>query len=660
MADVGSAALLMSLIVVIYSTVAYILGLKQKNKRLIKSAENGVFANAVLVTVASIVLFYALITGNFSIKYVAQYTSRTLPIFYKISAFWAGKSGSLLLWYWLLSIYAAVVALSKKPEDADLKPYASLIMMAIAVFFAAMLNFSNNPFSELGFTPQNGQGLNPMLQNIGMVFHPITLYFGFVGFTVPFAYGISALYLKKTGTSWLKISRKWTLISWLFLSVGMISGGEWAYVELGWGGYWAWDPVENASLLPWLISTAFLHSAMIQERRDMFKIWNLILIIITFNLTIFGTFLTRSGVISSVHSFGQSSIGYYFLGLMAVTLFGSLALLIKRLSIFKSSNQITAFFSKEGTFLFNNVLMLIITFAVFFGTVYPKVSEFIMGVKVSLGQSFFNRISVPLGILLTVLMGICSLVAWRKPSLEKFKQRVLPSSAAGLITAIGLYTLAGFERIYPLLTFVVSVFVIVVIISEFYLGVKARMESTEEGIVTALGRMISKNRRRYGGYIVHLSIIIMIIGIAGSSAYKQQREVTVDKGDVIQFKNYEIKYDGLMVDQDSNKTVVYANLDVNKNGNRFTTLTPAKQFFNNWEEAITEVDFHRGAKEDLYVILAGWTESGKQAIFQVTANPLIAYLFYGIHLLIIGTVIAAWPNDRKRSIEFLQDIHSKS
>ncbi|SDC40170.1 cytochrome c-type biogenesis protein CcmF [Candidatus Frackibacter sp. WG11] len=657
MAEVGSIALLISLVVTIYSIVAYILGLKQKNKRLLKSAENGVFANAILTTVASAALLYALVTSDFSIKYVAHYTNFALPLAYKISAFWAGNSGSLLLWYWVLSIYAAIIASSKKPEGAQMRPYASAVLMFISLFFALVLNFEASPFAQLGFTPQDGQGLNPMLQNVGMVIHPVTTYLGYVGFAVPFAFAMAALYLKKTGATWIKLTRRWTLIAWLFLSIGIVSGGQWAYVELGWGGYWAWDPVENASLLPWLTSTAFFHSVMIQERKGMLKIWNVLLIIITFALTLFGTFLTRSGILSSVHAFGESQIGLYFLIFMGVILAGSLNLFAIRRKSLESENEFESTLSKESSFLFNNLLLVGSAFAVFWGTIYPIISEAVRGVKVTVGPPFFNQVNVPIGILLVILTGICPLIAWRKSSWQNFRKNFLAPLVLSIIFAAGIYITMGVNEIYPLLALTSSFFVFLTIIMEFYRGVKARMKMKDEGLMTALFRLVSRNRRRYGGYIVHLAVVIMIIGITGSSAYKLEREVTVNQGEVIHFEEYDITYHGLKVQKDPNKDTVYANLSVKKNGKPYTTLRPAKQYFKTWEEPVTEVDFKSGIEEDLYIILAGWSDSGAQAILKVVINPLVSWLFFGINILIVGTLIAVWPDDRQRSIELLKEMH---
>ncbi|SJZ70397.1 heme lyase CcmF/NrfE family subunit [Selenihalanaerobacter shriftii] len=657
MPEVGSVALLMSLLFTIYSIIAYIVGLIKKNKKLLKSAQNGVFTNAILTTVASISLLYALITSDFSIKYVAHYTNQALPLFYKISAFWAGNSGSLLLWFWVLSIYAAIIALSKKPEGAKMRPYASLIIMIIGLFFAALLNFEANPFTELGFVPQDGQGLNPMLQNVGMVIHPVTLYLGYVGFTVPFAFAMAALFLKKSGATWIKLTRKWTLISWLFLSIGIISGGQWAYVELGWGGYWAWDPVENASLLPWLTSTAFLHSVMIQERKGMLKVWNVLLIIITFVLTLFGTFLTRSGVLSSVHAFGESKVGLYFLIFMGVVLAGALNLFAINRKTLESENEFESILSKESSFLFNNLLLVGAAFATFWGTIYPIISEAIRGVKVTVGPPFYNQVNVPIGILLVILTGICPLIAWRKSSFKNLKKNFMIPFVLSLISALGFYVIFNIRSLYPLLATTSCFFVLITIFLEFYRGVKARMKMTDEGVMTSLVRLISRNRRRYGGYIVHLAVIIMVIGITGSSAYQKEMEVTVNKGEVIEYHDYNITYNGLKINEDPNKTTVYADLDVRRNGKSYTTLRPAKQYFKTSEEPVTEVDFKSSIKEDLYLILAGWTDSGQKAIFKVIINPLIGWLFFGVNILIIGTLIAVWPDKRQRSIELLKEMH---
>ena len=656
MAKIGSIALWISFAVIIYSIIAYVLGLKLKNKKLIKSAHNGVLANAILATIASIVLFYLLGVTDLTVEYVAQYTSQDLPMVYKLSAFWAGNSGSLLLWFWILSIYGTVVAFSVDPLKSKLKPYASLVILMIASFFSFLLNFDSSPFTTLDYAVYDGVGLNPMLQNIGMIIHPVTQFLGYVGVAVPFAYLIADLVLDFKGERWIKVVRRWTIFTWLFLTIGMVSGGEWAYVELGWGGYWAWDPVENASLFPWLTSTAFLHSLIIQEKKSRFKIWNVLLVMATFILTIFGTFITRSGILSSVHAFAEGRVGTYFLVFMGIVSVASLGLFLLRFKSLKSEDKEIAFFSKENSFLVNNLILSVIGVAVLFGTMYPLITDFFQGRQVELGEGFFNQVTVPLWIAMIILMGFCTYLPWGDTSRDKLKKKFAWPLLLAHLFGFGIYFILDIRNFYAMLAITASFFVLIIVFKEFIQGVMARMKGQKENPIQALFNLISANRRRYGGYIIHIAIIMMVVGIAGSSAYQEEIETTVNQGGVIEFLDYELSYDGLKLAEDDHKVTVFAEMEVTRNGRDYAVLRPSQEYFGeiDGDDASAQVDFSRNIREDLYVVLAGWDYGGEEATFWVVSNPLVGWLFWGMRLLVVGAIISLWPNEKKYYQEILR------
>jgi len=415
MSTLGSFSLWLAFIVSAYALIASLVGVKIKSLKWIKSGENAVFAVSGLLTLASIVLIYAFLIHDFQIQYVAEHSSRSLPLVYRLSALWAGQEGSLLLWEWLLAVFASLILLQNRGKNEQLLPYVVAVMMGISFFFLGLLVFTSRPFLELPSFLSDGRGLNPLLQNPGMIIHPPTLFIGYVGFSVPFAFAIAALLSGQLGDTWIKSTRRWVLFSWLFLGLGNLFGAQWAYVELGWGGYWAWDPIENASLLPWLTGTAYLHSVMIQERRGMLKVWNMVLIILTFTLTLFGTFLVRSGILSSVHAFAVSPLlGTLFLTFIGGVLLFSFILLLGRLELLRSENELDSLLSRESTFLFNNLILVGAAFAIFWGTVFPLISEAVRGVKITVGPPFYNQIMVPIGLALLLLTGICPLISWRR------------------------------------------------------------------------------------------------------------------------------------------------------------------------------------------------------------------------------------------------------
>ncbi len=646
MSDIGYIALFLALVASIYSAIAYIFGVRGKHLTLTDSARNGLLAVFGLVSISVVALVYALVTHDFQIEYVASYTSRDLSLPYLLSALWAGNDGSLLFWAWLLSLFAAVVVLQKRDIGKELVPYASSIIMVTQAFFLILLLFVANPFYKLSFIPAEGMGLNPLLENPGMLFHPPLLLVGYVGFTIPFAFAMAALLTRRLGDEWLITIRRWTLLAWLFLGVGNLIGAWWAYVELGWGGYWAWDPVENASFMPWLVATAFLHSIMMQRRRGMLKVWNMVLIILTFSLTIFGTFLTRSGVISSVHTFAESPfLGYSFLAFIGITLFGSLGLLYYRGEELKGEAEIESLVSRESTFLLNNLLIVGAAFAIFLGTVFPMISEAVRGVKISVGPPFFNQVNGPIFLAIILLTGICALIGWRRASIKNLIHNFLWPLVVALMLGIALF-IGGIREWYALVAFLLCGFVLFTILYEWFRGTRARHRMRAENYLKAFFGLIEANKPRYGGYIVHIAIILIAIGVVGSSFYNIEKEVTLTPGESMTIKGYTLTYEAIDYYETQSKEVVTATLSVYNGGKLIGKLTPEKYFHRTYEQPVTEVAIRSTLLEDLYVILIGWDEDGTTA-FKVLVNPLVNWIWIGGVVFVLGGLIAFWP-DRKK------------
>lgn len=670
MSTLGSFSLFLAFGVSAYAVVACLLGVKLKSLKWIKSGEKAVFAVAGLLTLAVVVLIYAFMVHNFQIQYVAEHSSKSLPIFYRLSALWAGQEGSLLFWEWLLGVCAFLVLLQNRRKNRELIPYVLAVMMSVSFFFLGVLLFASSPFRELPFFPADGRGLNPLLQNFGMVFHPPTTYLGYVGFTVPFAFAIAALLSGRLGDTWIKSTRKWTLFSWFFLALGNLFGSQWAYVELGWGGFWAWDPVENASLLPWLTATAYLHSVMIQERRGMLKVWNMVLIILTFALTIFGTFLVRSGILTSVHSFAVSPLlGSLFLSFTVIILLFSFILLVNRLDLLKSENELDSFLSRESAFLFNNLILVGAAFAIFWGTIFPLISQAVRGVKITVGPPFYNQIMVPIGLVLLLLTGICPLISWRRTSGKNLKRNFLYPFIIAIIGGIIIFLypfiigIIGGIIVYPwtiqhpyaLISFTLSIFVATTIIIEFIRGSKVRREMRKEGHLKSFFNLISRNKRRYGGYIIHMGIVLIFVGITGSSAFVSEKLVTLKKGESLTIKNYELKFENLSSYPTENKYVTVATLSVYRGGKKIATLRPEKNVHRNQDQPTTEVAIRSTLVEDLYVILAQVDQDGR-ATFKVLINPLLVWIWIGGFVLAVGAIIAMWPDKwEKQRLAFSYD-----
>ena len=648
MIQVANISLMLALLFSLYGILSSLFGVGENKPHLLASAERSLYAVFFYVVLASFCLVIFLAVSDFRLEYVADYTSSTLPLFYKISAFWAGQKGSLLFWSLLLTAFSSLVIHQNRKRNRDLLPYLIAILLSINLFFLILILFVSSPFETLPVPMREGRGLNPLLQNPGMVFHPPTLYIGFVGFAIPFAFAMAAIIKRRRDNDWIRSTRRWTLFAWVFLTLGNLLGAQWAYVELGWGGYWAWDPVENAALMPWLTGTAFLHSVMIQEKKNMLRVWNVVLIIITFLLTIFGTFLTRSGVISSVHAFAQSGIGPFFMVFMAIIAVFSLGLLFKRLDLLRSRNQFDSFLSRESMFLFNNLILIGGAFAVLWGTIFPMISEAARGTQITVGPPFFNKIMTPIGIVLLLLIGIGPLIAWRRASLSNLRKNFLAPIILALCSGVVFYSVFGVHWYYPLLSLTIVVFVVVTIIIEFYRGTIARRKSTGENVFHAFFSLVWKGKSRYGGYIVHLGIVFIYIWVTGS-AFNVEAEKSMSPGDVLEIENYTLRYDGLKNQADQHKTSVTATLQLHKSDEFIAFLKPQKNFYRHPEQPTTEVAIHSTPIEDLYVIFAGF--DGDMGTFRVLINPLVMWLWIGGWVMVVGTVIAIWPDRREKRRE---------
>jgi cytochrome c-type biogenesis protein CcmF len=647
----GQFALWAAFLIALWCVVIAFSGRWQGRPELATTVTRSVYVIFGCLVVASLALWKGLITHDFNIEYVAAYTSRNLPPYYIVSAFWAGQKGSLLFWAVVLSLFASLAQLLTPRRNADLMPYVAGVTSAVAAFFVSVMLFGASPFERLGYTPADGRGLNPQLQNVGMVIHPPMLYLGYISITIPFAFAIAALLSRRLDTGWIHAIRKWTLVSWLFLSIGITLGMWWAYVELGWGGYWAWDPVENASFLPWLTMTAFLHSVMIQEKRGMLKRWNLGLIVGTFLLSIFGTFITRSGVIASVHSFTQSNVGYFFLAFLVVAAVLSFTLLYTRWPLLEADVQLESMLSREAAFLFNNLLLVGIAFSVLWGTLFPILSEAVRGSKITVGPPFFNRVNVPLGLLLLALTGIGPLIAWRKASAANLRRQFVAPLTAGGATLVVLLA-AGVRDLYPVMTFTLAGFVAGTVLQEFYRGIRARRRMHGESVPVAFLRLIERNRRRYGGYIVHVGVLIYFVAFAGM-AFKVEREATLKPGESVELRSpfghtYTFTQVGISQYEALNRVVSAATVQVSVDGKPAGLLTSEKRqhvdsFKRPTFEPSTEVGIRSGLREDLYLVFAGAVGGTEEAVYRFNINPLVWWVWFGGFVLAFGGIVTMWP-----------------
>ncbi len=647
---IGKLSIFLALFASLYAIFASIYGALNRRREFVASGEHAAYACWGLVSIATAVMVHALIVSDFSIRYVASYSSTTLPLKYKISSLWGGMEGSLLFWAFILTSFISLALWQNRNRNRELMPWVTATCAVVAAFFLGMLAFMTPPFATLPFTPAEGTDLNPLLQNYWMQIHPPSLYMGYVSWTIPFGFAIAALATGRLDDMWIRTSRRWCLTAWFFLAIGNLFGARWAYEVLGWGGYWAWDPVENASFMPLLTGTAYLHSVMIQERKDMLKVWNMALIIITFALTIFGTFLTRSGVISSVHSFTESGLGPFFLAFLAFIILVSVSMLIYRLKELRPRHQLDSVLSRESAFLFNNLLLVGIAFATLWGTIFPVLSEAVRGVKITVGPPFFNQVNAPLGIALLLLMGIGPVIAWRRASMQHLVQNFLKPGLFGVAAGVGAFLL-GAHSMTAVMVVSFSAFTIYTMADEFHAGANARRTMVGESYGTALIGLMRKNQRRYGGYIIHLGVVFMFLGVTFSSIYRIEEQVTISQGEEFTISDYTLRFDSSRNIEDDHVDRLIAELTVFQDGEQIAKLAPEKRFYKRPEQPATEVAFRTTLRDDLYVILGSVDPASGKATFQGYVNPLVVWLWIGGIVLVIGTGIAAFPTRAARVIQ---------
>ncbi len=650
MENIGALALLLAFCISLYAIVSSVTGRLRKKPFLTLSAERAVIAVWVLVTVAAGILVYSLMTGDFRMAYVASHTNRDMLPFYKFAAWWGGQEGSLLFWSWLLSTYAAIAVLTTRKNHRNLLPWVVAILSTIQIFFLLLNNFVVSPFQVLAqdqivVAAPDGQGLNPLLQYWAMVIHPPFLYLGYVGFAVPFAFAMSALIGRAPGESWIYTTRRWTLVTWLFQSTGVMLGSAWAYHVLGWGGYWMWDPVENASVLPWLGGTAFLHSVMMQEKKGMMKVWNMVLISATFFLCIFGTFLTRSGIVSSVHAFAESPIGKYFVAFLALGIAAVIWLILDRLPFLKSEAELESVVSRESSFLFNNLVLLASCFAVLWGTLFPVLSEKFSTEKISLDAVWFNRLMVPIGIFLLLLTGLGPLFAWRRTSIASLRKNFQWPGIGTLVVAAALLA-GGMRYPYSIISLSLCFFVAATIALEFFRGANAIREKSGTGFIPSIIELTHRNTRRYGGYLVHMGIVLMFIGWSGHP-FNQTAVGDVNKGDVMKVGNYTLKVADLTEGDTPNYQWETAKLEVSKNGEPLGILEPTRRFYKVSQQATAEIALRTRLNEDLYINYAA--HDGDKATLQAYVFPLVTWIWIGAIVLICGTLVALVPSKVSRA-----------
>ena len=653
---VGELALWVALLMAAWCATVSFAGGRLARADLIASGERAAYATAALVAVASIGLWTAILTHDFSLKYVASFTSSNLPTVYLIAAFWGGQAGSLLFWTLILGVFTAIAVFSNRDRNRVLMPYVTGTLGVLLLFFLATLCFASSPYERLDWVPAEGRGMNPQLQNPGMAIHPPNLYFGFVSTHIPFAFVVAALITRRLDSDWLTAVRRWALLSWLFLTIGIVLGMWWAYVELGWGGYWAWDPVENSSLLPWLTQTAFLHSVMIQEKRGMLRKWNVTLVASTFLLAILGTFITRSGVIASVHSFATSQIGLWFLVFLIVAIAVTAYLVTTRLGDLEAKAHLESMVSREAAFLYNNVALVGIAFSVLWGTLFPILSEAVKGEKITVGQPFFNAVNIPLGLFLLALTGIGPLIAWRRASVSNLKRQFAAPVATG-VAAGGLLFALGMRDGYALVAYMLAAFVTGTIVQEFARGTRARRSMYGEAAPKAFIRLIARNRRRYGGYIVHAGIVLMFAAFAGMAFRGVHGDVRLGPGETFRATDpygraWTFTNQGISEFNALNRRVAGVTLATTVDGQPGPILSSEKRQHvdsrgNPTFEPSTEVGIHTTAKQDVYVVLAG-VVGDNVASLSITFNPLVIWVWVGGALMALGGLIVMWPQVEAR------------
>ncbi len=664
LADFGYGVLAITFFVALYAIGAAVLGHYKKSAQHIESARRAMLLTFPLLTLSAGALIILLVQGDFNVQFVYEVTSSSMPNYLKVTAWWGGQAGSLLFWSWLMSAFATAVTIRKWDRDLEFLPWVIVVACVTLAFFIGLNILFENPFARLyqtfdgniaayqfrpagatTVTPPDGRGLNPLLRHPGMIIHPPMLYLGFVAYVIPYAFAIAALVTGRTDDRWIRLTRRWSLWAWLFLSFGLVLGGRWAYDVLGWGGYWGWDPVEIAAFMPWLTGTAFLHSVMIQEKRGMLKQWNMVLIILTYALVIFGTFLTRSGVLSSVHAFAQSAIGPSFFVFIGVTFVTSIALLIHRWNDLRAEAEMKSMLSREALFLLNNLLFMSVLVVCFWGVIFPLISELFTGQKVTVGPPFYERANAPLFAALMMLMGVAPLSAWGHSTVQTLGRTLWkPTAVAVLVPLLAYFTYT--TNIIALVGFFLVAFVTFVTLYEFWRGARARQHSQNENFFTALVRLTERNRRRYGGYIIHISMMLMAIGILGIEIFQKETQGTIQVGESLNLQNYELVYEDIArFTGPDGREVTRAVIQVLKNGEPVTELYPRTDYYWDAQQNMTIPGVRSTLEDDVYVLLVDWEPaSAIGATFKVYVNPLVNWLWLGSFLFLLGVIIAAWPD----------------
>ncbi len=665
LADIGLFAVAIAFMLAVYATVASVYGGGTNRSAWVESARNAALLVFPLLTLAVLIVVYSLLTLDFSLAYVVDVSSQSMSPFLRATALWGGQSGSVLFWAWLMAGFVAAVLVRKWQRDRELMPYVIAVSMLTTAFFIGLVVFITNPFARLWhvpgasdlvtavfqpagalpYIPPDGQGLNPLLRHFGMIGHPPTTYLGFTGFVIPFSFAIAALITGKAHEDeWIRTTRRWTLVAWIFLTIGLVLGGRWAYDVLGWGGFWGWDPVENAMLMPWLVGTAFLHSVMMTEKRGMLKVWSIVLIVLTYSLSLFGTFITRTGVIGSVHAFAKTALGPAFFIFIGATFIGSLALLFNRLKSLKGEHEIESFVSREAAFLLQNTIFLVITIAVFWGTVFPLISELVTGTKITVGPPYFRSVTGPMFLVLLVLMSVAPLFAWRKQSFRNLvKALSVPLIGSLIITAVWGYA----HRMHPasIVGLWMVSFGVIAIGYEYWKGIRARMTARQENPILAALNLVSRNRRRYGGYLIHLGVIMIALAFIGDAFFKQETQGTLSAGQRLSIGDYALQFNTLREYPGSDgRDVVEATTTLYQGDRPIGQLQPRRDFFITQNQPATIAAVYSTLSEDVYVLLVGWEEIGlNNSTFKIYINPLINWAWIGGMVMIVGTLIAAWP-----------------
>jgi cytochrome c-type biogenesis protein CcmF len=648
----GSYALLLAFLCVLYAIGGGIAAVVTRRPLIIKSARNAGFAACALIWVGFASLVYLFFTDDFSVAYVAQHSNRNLSTFFKLPAVWSGQEGSLLFWSFLLSIYVFSALFTYRGKHPELMPYVGIVLASVQGFFLILNNFVASPFKIFAAqgadgilhlaAQADGRGLNPLLQYPEMAIHPPNLYSGYTGFTIPFAFALAALLGRYPGEKWIHLTRRWTMIAWCFQSIGILLGAHWAYAVLGWGGYWGWDPVENASLMPWLTGTAFLHSVMMQEKRGMMRVWNVWLVFCTFFLCILGTSLTRSGAVNSVHAFAESAIGHWFWSFLGVCILVCVIAFIKNRDYLRSDNQLDSMISRESSFLFNNLILLVACVAVLSGTLFPVLSEAVRGSKISVGPPFFNLVNVPIGLFLLFLTGIGPLLAWRKTSTESLRRNFGWPLFAGVVAAV-IAVAFGLRNFYVALCVLLSVFVASTVLSEFYRGARVISARVGSNLFSSAAQLTMRNTRRYGGYVVHFGMVLVFIGLGGTP-FNQDKQMDMTPGSSMNIGPYTLLLQNFDTDQQPNYSAERATIDVDRGGKSLMMLYPQRRFYPSNEESGTMVAISSTLKEDLYVVYAGRSPDNNMPVIHAYLNPLVKWIWLGGVVVVFGTILALLPN----------------